>query len=477
MAYGLVRKSRCRDSIQLMTVHEGGAVEIKFLGAAGTVTGSKFLVSYSKTRILVDCGLFQGYKQLRLKNWEPLPVDVTKINAVVLTHAHIDHSGYIPLLVRNGFTGPIYCTAPTLDLCRILLPDAARLSEEDAEYANRKGYSKHKPAQPLYTVEDVDKALRYFKRVRMNDDFHVGDLTMRFSSAGHILGAASVLIKSKKTSVVFSGDLGRYHDLIMNPPDPIPEANYIVMESTYGDRNHEKADAYKLLSDIINDVVQKNGILLIPSFAVGRAQTLLYVINQIFERGLTPTIPVYLNSPMATQATTVYRNYVGWHKLDADECAKTCANARFVSSMEESKSLSAVRKGPMIIISASGMLTGGRVLHHLRALAPDPNNTILLAGYQAPGTRGDTLAAGGKVLKMFGEQIPVAATVKQVDIFSAHADQRDLIHWLQTAPRSPKKVFLVHGEAKSADELRKKIEEKLRLPVEIPLYSEKIKLL
>ncbi|MDJ0868047.1 MAG: MBL fold metallo-hydrolase [Myxococcota bacterium] len=450
-------------------------MELSFLGAAGTVTGSKYLVSHGDTRLLVDCGLFQGVKALRLRNWKPLPFDPAAIDAVVLTHAHIDHSGHVPALVRDGFAGPVLCSAPTGALCDILLPDAGKLQEEDASYANRKGFSKHRPALPLYTEADARDALARIETTEFGVWHEVGSLRVRLRPAGHILGAASVEVSSEGRSVLFSGDLGRSSDLIMKPPEPPGTPDWLVVESTYGDRSHAPGDPVEAIAAVLSETLERGGVLLIPSFAVGRAQALLYCLRQVFERGLTPAVPVFLNSPMATRATEVLRASAGYHRLDAEACAAVCDLPQYVRSPDESRALCA-RRGPLVIVSASGMATGGRVLHHLKALAPDPRNTILLPGFMAPGTRGDALAHGVEAIKIHGEYVPVRARVLQLDMLSAHADQGELLAWVGACERAPREVFVTHGEPVAADTLRRRLQEQHGVRARAPELGETVKL-
>jgi len=435
-------------------------MKITFLGAAGTVTGSKFLLATEQTRVLVDCGLFQGLKTLRLRNWQALPIKPEDIDAVALTHAHLDHSGYLPVLVRGGFRGPIHCTEPTKDLANILLPDSGHLQEEDARYANRRGFSKHRPARPLYTESEARRVATAFQPVGFDQDVEIGDLTVRFVPAGHILGASSVIVRHGSRTVLISGDLGRPDDLLMNAPVPPGQPDWVVMESTYGDRRHEAADPIELLGRVVKRTVARRGVLLIPAFAVGRAQALLYCLHELFARGKVDRVPVYLNSPMATDVTDLYQRHAQYLRLSREACVAACRTATFVNSVEESKALNG-RAGPMIIVSASGMLTGGRVLHHLEAFAPNPDNTILLAGFQAPGTRGEALASGAKNLKVHGQYVSVKAEVARLDAFSAHADQGDLTDWLGQCRRKPRGVILVHGEPAASDRLRLHIEDTL----------------
>ena len=450
-------------------------MKLTFLGATGTVTGSKYLVEADGERILVDCGLYQGVKQLRTRNWKPLPVEPASIQAVLLSHAHVDHSGFLPALVRDGFEGPAYCTLPTQDLCEILLPDAGRLQEEDAGYANRKGFSRHHPALPLYTEADAERALRSISACRFDEWQEVGRFRFRFRPAGHILGAASVELEHSGRRVLFSGDLGRPDDLLMHAPEPPGDPNWVVIESTYGDRQHAEADPFEALAEVLTRTIERDGILLIPSFAVGRAQTLLYCLHEIFARGLAREVPVYVNSPMATDVTALFRRSCDYHRLPEDLCGAVCDVAQYTRSPEESKQLVA-RRDPAVIISASGMASGGRVLHHLRALAPEARHTILFPGFQAPGTRGDALVRGAGSIKIHGRYVPVEAEVLQMDILSAHADQNDLLQWLGRADATPEQVYVTHGEAVPADSLRLKIEETLGYRARVPDYLETVEL-
>ncbi|MES2323557.1 MAG: MBL fold metallo-hydrolase [Pseudomonadota bacterium] len=446
-------------------------MKIQFLGATGTVTGSKYLLSSGATRILVDCGLFQGFKQLRLRNRAPLPLPPSSIDAVVLTHAHLDHSGYLPLLVKNGFRGKIFCSEATFDLCKILLPDSGHLLEEEANYANRHGFSKHDPALPLYTQADAQRALTYFVPVDFGRQFSIsGKLHGTMALAGHILGAAIVTIGDGDKRITFSGDLGRLHDPIMVAPAAIAEADYLVLESTYGDRVHDPADPLLILGKTIRDTAARGGITIIPSFAVGRAQSLLYYIAELKRRGEIPSaLPVYLNSPMAVDATGLYEKHRQQHRLTHAECDAMRHAARIVNSVEESIELNR-RQVPMVIVAASGMATGGRVLHHLKAFASDPRNTILFAGFQAGGTRGAAMLAGIAAIKIHGEYVPLHATVAQIENLSAHADADEIMSWLGNFTAPPKRTFIVHGEPPAADALRLRIEEQLGWCCTVPEY-------
>lgn len=451
-------------------------MRLTFLGAAGTVTGSKYLVEDSGFKLLVDCGLFQGLKQLRLKNWTPLPTDPTSLKAVLLTHAHIDHSGYLPLLVKQGFRGEVYCTRATNRLCRILLPDSGRLQEEEALYANRKGFSKHRPALPLYSEEDGKRCLSHLNPIAYHESIRISDkISATFIPAGHILGAASIVLRVRNTIIVFSGDLGRQKDLVMRPPEHIREADYLITESTYGSKLHESKDPRDQMQEILNRTFERGGTVVIPSFAVGRAQSLLYAIHSLKKEKKIPDIPVYLNSPMAIDATAVFTQFREEHRLTEEDCRGACERATYVHTSEESKALNE-RRGPMIIIAASGMATGGRVLHHLKAFGPDKRNTILFTGFQAAGTRGETLVSGKKSVKIHGEIVSIEAEVALIDTLSAHADQSEILAWLSGFERAPKMTFVTHGEPEAASTLVRVIQEKLNWLCRAPDLMETVEL-
>lgn len=426
-------------------------MQISFLGGTGTVTGSKYLVEAAGKKILVDCGLFQGRKELRLRNWSPFPFDPASIDAVLLTHAHLDHSGALPILVREGFTGPIIATEATKDLCGILLPDSAFLAERDAEYANRKGFSKHHPAKPLYTKAQSSRALNSFRPCAFGEKVALGDgLTASFSPAGHILGAASIALHTPGGTIAFSGDLGRSRNPVMVDPAPPPKADFLVVESTYGDRNHAGDDPEEALADVINRTIERGGTVLIPSFAVGRAQMLLYYIWQLKQtRRIRDDVPVFLDSPMAINASELFCHHVAEHRLSPAECRAACSVATYVNEAEDSAALD--HNGyPVIIISASGMATGGRVLHHLKHFAPQHKNTILFAGFQADGTRGARMVNGEREIKIHGRMVPIRAEVDILDMLSAHADRGEILDWLKSAPEAPRQTFVTHGEANAS---------------------------
>jgi metallo-beta-lactamase family protein len=456
---------------------------LSFLGAAGTVTGSRFLVDTPDHRILVDCGLYQGRKDLRLRNWSGLGVGPASIDAVVLTHAHVDHCGYLPAIVRDGFSGPIYCTPDTAELVRIMLPDSARLAEEEARFANRKGYSRHQPALPLFTEDDADKALLSLVTVPFGEEHGKGGWSFRFGRAGHILGSAWARIQIEgddPRSVVFTGDLGRSNHPLLLPPDPRPVADVVVSESTYGSREHEKSNAADELGEIIRRTIKRKGTVVIPAFAVDRTDVVLHHLARLSQSGSIPEVPIKLDSPMASRALWVYREaflngspdarpeLVGTHPFEV-------RGLDVISTIEESKSLNDDTR-PMIIISASGMLTGGRVVHHVAHRIDDPRNTIVLIGYQAEGTRGRRLAEGATTLKMLGRYWPVRAEVAHLSSMSVHADRGDLISWLSSGKGAPDIVYAVHGEPESSAGLVQAIDAHLGWPAVAPLLDERVRL-
>jgi metallo-beta-lactamase family protein len=450
-------------------------MKITFLGGVGTVTGSKYLVEAGDTRLLVDCGLFQGVKTLRQRNRRPFPVDPASIDGIVLTHAHLDHSGFLPILVRDGFRGKIHCTAPTVDLVEILLADSAHLQEEDARYANKKSFSRHSPATPLYTREDAQRVGPRLVGHEFDDTIEVGDVSLRFSVAGHILGAAHVGVTHRGEELLFSGDIGRRVEKLMPRPTPPRTPRWVVMESTYGDRHHPDTDMEDALAEVLVRTIERKGVVLIPAFAVGRTQLVLYLLDELHRKKRVPRTEVWVNSPMATDVTGLYERFHTYHSLSRRGSERIFGHARFARTVEESKALNE-REGPIVIISASGMLTGGRVLHHLAAYGSDPKNTILLPGYQAAGTRGAQLVEGRRKIKLHGRYVDVRAEVVQLDMMSAHADQSGLIEWLEAIERPPSGVFLVHGEPVAADMLRREIDERLGFPVEVPEDGEVVEL-
>ena len=451
-------------------------VSVTFWGAAGTVTGSRFVVDVAGRRLLVDCGLFQGLKPIRQRNWEPFPVDPASIDAVVLTHAHIDHTGYLPALVRDGFRGEIWCTPATDELARILLPDAAHIQEEDARHANMRRSSRHRPALPLYTTADAEEALRHLRPHSFGSTFTaVPGVEATFGPVGHILGAACVRLSDGDTSITFTGDVGRPVDPVMRPPAPPLAADYVVTESTYGNRLHGTADPADALAEIAVRTLRRGGALLIPVFAVGRAQTVLHLLARLRADGRIPEVPTYLNSPMAVDATELFCAHQDEHRLSVEECKAMCVGVEFIRTAEESKRVTPLA-GPMIVLAASGMLSGGRVLHHLERLAPDHRNTVLLVGYQAAGTRGEAMLAGANRIKIYGSYTPVRAEIASIDALSAHADADELTAWLATLPTTPRAAHIVHGEPASADALRRTLHDDLGWETHVPSHGEAVSL-
>lgn len=451
-------------------------MNLTFLGGTGTVTGSKYLVECAGKTLLVDCGLFQGLKDLRLRNWAPFPIVPRSIDAVILIHAHLDHSGYIPRLVREGFAGPIIATSGTRDLCGILLPDSGHLMELDAEYANRKGFSRHHPAQPLYTRAEAEKTLDKFVCHSFGSNVDLGcGITLRFSPSGHILGSAFVELITDKLKVTFSGDLGRPGSATMVDPVKIAQTDYLLVESTYGDRLHEEGDPEQLLGEIVNKTAKRGGTVIIPSFAVGRAQTMLYHLHRLRDSRRIPNVPIFLDSPMAVNASEIFCNHVEEHRLSVQDCRATCSAATYVRDAEDSKALDR-NDMPMVIITASGMATGGRVLHHLKRFAPDPRSTILFVGFQAAGTRGARIVAGENEVKIHGGMVPIRADVANLHTLSAHADSREIIDWLRGFTSSPKTTFVTHGEPKASSALARTIGHDLGWNCAVPRLGSRVTL-
>lgn len=458
------------------TSKKGVTVFLSFYGAAQTVTGSKYLLAIGTKTILVDCGMFQGLKKLRERNWEDPPFDVTTIDAVVLTHAHIDHSGYLPVLMKRGYQGPVYCTEATRDLCAILLPDSGHLQEEEARYLTKHKFARHDPALPLYTREEAEQCVTMLDPVPFEKDIDLGDgVRLRYTPAGHILGSAWVSFMKNGYRVVFSGDVGRPVDPIMNAPVPIEHADILVCESTYGDRRHPDEDPRDELATVVSRTVRRGGTLVIPAFAVGRTQALLHLIADLKRSHSIPEVPVYLNSPLGIDATDIFRRHAGEHRLSEKECADMFRVAEFIRSEEASRALNTT-DGPAIILAGSGMATGGRVVHHLKTLLPDPRNTVLLAGFQAPGTRGEALENGAEEIKIHGQFVPVRAEIVNLDSMSAHADYSELIDWLGAVKPAPRRVFLTHGEPKAAGALRRRFDRAFGWDAEIPEYKETVRL-
>ena len=456
---------------------------IHFLGAAGTVTGSKFLLEHEDKRVLVDCGLFQGPKALRQLNWESLPVQPSSLDAIVLTHAHIDHTGGLPRVVRAGYNGPIYCTSGTRDLSALLLPDSAHLQEEEARYANKEHFSRHHPALPLYSVADAQRSVKLMETFGYERPKEIlPGIVLTFYRAGHILGSAVCVFELKSTGqrVVFSGDLGRYNAPILRDPQGIKSATTLVVESTYGNREHGETAPQEALCDAVKRAFDRKGMVIIPAFAVGRTQELLYHLRNLEEAGRIPELDVYVDSPMACDATPIYLAHPEEHDLEmaalVQQGSTPLATRRthFVTSPNDSKRLNLL-EGPGIIISASGMATGGRVLHHLKHRLPDARNTVLFVGYQSEGTRGRRLLDGEKEARIHGQQIPVAAEIRVVSGFSAHADWTETLRWMQGFESPPHQTLLVHGEPAALQALKLKVEAK-GWKAAIPRYMERVEL-
>ncbi|MCF7645383.1 MBL fold metallo-hydrolase [Bacillus subtilis] len=449
---------------------------LKSLGAAGTVTGSKHLLSNGRHNVLIDCGLFQGLKNLRELNWESLSIPARDIDAVILTHAHLDHSGYLPRLVKEGFRGKIYSTAATRDVAELILKDSGHLQEKDADFLNRHKLTKHAPALALYTARDAEIALGHFSTADFDQTITIlDDLRFRFRHAGHILGAANVQIDWSGKRIVFSGDIGRYNHPLMPDPVSVKEADYVVVESTYGNRLHDHTDPAEALGAITEKTIKRGGTLVIPSFAVGRAQELLYYFWKLKQAGRLGSVPIFLDSPMAIDATTLMSRHMQDHKLSPDEAREAYKIARYTEEVEDSKAISN-NPYPKVVISASGMATGGRILHHLKNYAPDMKNTILLAGFQAAGTRGRTLREGAKELKIHGMWVPVNAEVAHIDTLSGHADANELIRWLSGFKNPPRKTFIVHGEPDASEGLRIRIGRELGWDSVVPRQDQEFKL-
>jgi metallo-beta-lactamase family protein len=451
-------------------------MDLHFFGAAGTVTGSRYLLDGKGARFLIDCGLFQGLKSLRLRNWAPFPVKPKSVSAVLLTHAHLDHSGYLPAFARDGFRGPIYTSRATRALCEILLADSAHLQEQDADFANRRGFSKHHPALPLYDARAAKRVMRQFSSVHFDEWRELADgARMRLRRAGHILGAATIEVDWKGRRIVFSGDLGRYDDPLTVDPEPVTSADYLVVESTYGDRLHDSSDPAQALGKVIERTIARGGTVIIPAFAVGRAQMLLYYIAQLKESGRLADVPIYLNSPMAVEASELFLHESDDQRLSDDERRRACEVAKYVGSVEESKALND-SDAPKVIISASGMATGGRVLHHLSKFAPDPRNAIVFTGFQAAGTRGASIVAGAQTIKIHGVYLPVRAEVTNLTMMSAHADADEIMRWLRNIKRPPRMTFVTHGEPAASDALRLRIQDELGWTCRAPEQLERVSL-
>jgi metallo-beta-lactamase family protein len=448
------------------------SLQVSFHGAVDTVTGSRHLVHIGSRRILLDCGLFQGFKVHRERNWAPPAAELLQADAVVLSHAHLDHSGWLPVLVKHGWHGPVYASAATRDLAEVLLLDSAHLQEEDARRANRYGYSRHAKALPLYTTRDAQRAIARIVPLAPGRDALCGAVRIAFTPVGHLLGACAVTLTHGGERLVFSGDLGRSHDLLMPAPQPLPDADVLLVESTYGNRAHPRDDAAARLAQIIGDTVQRGGSVLLPAFAVGRAQALMLVLQRLKAAGAIPAeLPVYLDSPMAVQATALYHKHRRLLRVDAREAEHLADGVHMVGDARQSMRLVRSR-WPSVIISASGMATGGRVLHHLKAMAPVAKHHIVFAGFQVGGSRGARLVGGASEIKIHGEYVPVRAQVSQLDGFSGHADADELMAWLRAARQPPRQTFVVHGEPDASDALRMRIKDELGWKVRVPQHGE-----
>lgn len=452
------------------------SITIQPLGAAGTVTGSKHLLKTSKTNVLIDCGLYQGLKKLREKNREPFPINVKIIDAVVITHAHLDHCGYLPVLVKNGYKGRILMTSPTKELVELILLDSAKIQEEEAKLANLEGFSKHSPALPLYTESDVNKVLELIETHQDRERIRISeDVTFEFVKNGHILGSTSLEFHIEGRKVIFSGDLGRSNDDLLNAPEVVDGGEFLVLESTYGDRIHPKEDVLALLEKVIFDTWERGGTTIIPSFAVGRAQEMLFLINELKDQKRIPPIPVYLDSPMGTSATEIFQRYSEWHKISNKKIYNLDRHVTFVKDAHETQRVIKDEKRK-IVIAASGMITGGRVLNYIAQLGWDPLNTILLVGYQGEGTRGRSLKEGAKELKIRGKYIQIEAEIQSIESLSAHADQQQMIDWVKSMNEIPQKIILVHGEPTAQNVFRVKLQDELGVEVLVPELLDEIKL-
>lgn len=462
---------------------------LSFWGGAGTVTGSKFLVQKDRSQVLVDCGMFQGLKELRQLNWEEPPFNPNALDAVLITHAHIDHTGYLPRLVKQGFNGPIFCSRGTADLLKIMLPDAARLQEEEADYVNRHKLTRHKPALPLYDEADARKTLKLLKPLGNTGEPVTAAKGIRasFRMSGHILGSSMVLVEIDEASngevrrILFSGDLGRYDQPIINDPVPPPACDFLLVESTYGDRLHDSEHPKEALARIINEAAKRNGVVLIPAFAVGRTQEITYLIRELEDEKRIPILPVCVDSPMAAATTAAYSSRREEHDEDymavqARQRHPLRTNAMVTcSSRAESKQLNQAR-GARVIISASGMMTGGRVLHHAMRVLPDPKATVVFVGFQAAGTRGRRVLAGEREIKIFREWVPVRCQVERIGGFSAHADWKDILRWLEGMPSAPRRTFLIHGEPTASNALAERISTRFGWETEVPSYGQEFTL-
>ncbi|WP_323844279.1 MBL fold metallo-hydrolase [Microbulbifer magnicolonia] len=451
-------------------------MKITFLGGTETVTGSKFLLETDNTSVLVDCGLYQGYKWLRERNWQSLPLDIDKLDAVILTHAHLDHSGYIPVLYKRGFRGPIFTHHATKALCQILLADSGHIQEEDAKYYSRHKLSRHEHPEPLYDRQTAESSMVLFQSVDFDEQVVVGDIRFYFQPAGHILGAASVIVEAEGKRIGFSGDVGRFNDVLMKPPRPLPELDFLLMESTYGNRQHETNDAAQQLASIVNRVAKSGGVLLIPAFAVGRAQALQHLLASLMDQGVIPRLPIYLDSPMAIKVSDIFCRFSEQHRLTEAQCHRMCDVVTYTRTVDESKAL-AGQAFPHIIIAGSGMATGGRILHHFKRLLGHSKTTVLFTGYQAGGTRGAKMLEGVDAVKIHGDWIPVRAEVDLIAGLSGHADYLELTEWLrQSELTDATRIRLIHGDPEALEGLRVHLQEQTKFKVDVAGYRDILRL-
>jgi metallo-beta-lactamase family protein len=452
-------------------------VKVKFLGASETVTGSKFYLETPELNLMVDCGMFQGLKELREMNWVPLPIDTEKLEIVLLTHGHLDHTGYLPRLVKEGFHGQILGTSPTLAITSIILKDSAKIHEEEAEKANKEGYSKHKPALPFYTLEEAEKAISLFSSFENNEWVQLSpNIKFRTKYNGHIIGATFIEMDIFRKRFVFSGDIGREEDVLLAPPERPEWADYLFIESTYGNKNHPKEDVEGILTHLVKKTINQRGTLIVPSFAVERLQSLMYHLWMLYKKNKIPNIPIFIDSPMGNNVLSVFEQFPEWHRLSLKEYHAMCKHMTIISSYKETwETIDDPR--PKIVIAGSGMVTGGRVLTYLKQLIDVESTTVLLVGYQAEGTRGKQLLEGAFELKLFGKYYPVKAKIMHLESLSAHADQTGLIHWLEELKNIPEKVFLVHGEPTALDAFRSKLAYNFKWNVHVPKLYETIELM
>lgn len=443
-------------------------MRVVFLGGTETVTGSKFLVESGDTRVLIDCGMFQGYKWLRRRNWQPIPLGIDKVDAVVLTHAHLDHSGYLPVLYNKGFRNKVFAHHATASLCSVLWPDSGKIQEEDARFLGKHKLSKHENPEPLYTAEDGEQALRLLETVDFHERFQVGNLTIELRPVGHILGAASVIVEGDGKRIGFSGDVGRFDDIMMHNPEPLPELDMLMLESTYGNRLHEDTDVFAELAEVVNNTAKAGGVLLIPAFAVGRAQLLQHLLVTLMDEQKIPKLPIFLDSPMAIKVSDIYSRHHRHHRLTKEQCERAESQIKYTSSVDQSKAISE-QGSPYIVIAGSGMATGGRILHHFKRWLPDHRATVLFTGYQAGGTRGAKMQQGVEHIRLHGEWLPLKAKVRNLDGLSGHADYAELGRWLaQSELRKNTQIQLIHGEPEALEAMRDYLEQTTGYEVDIP---------